>query len=46
MFTKNIVEIKHQRIYDFAINFDNVVVENVRISDKLLTLCFKMNKLN
>lgn len=32
--------------YDFAINFDNVVVENVHISDSLLTLCFQMNKLN
>ncbi len=32
--------------YDFAINFDNVVVENVHISDSLLTLRFQMNKLN
>lgn len=32
--------------YDFAINFDNVIVENVHISDSLLTLCFQINKLN
>ena len=32
--------------YDFAINFDNVIVENVHISDSLLTLCFQMGKLN
>ena len=32
--------------YDFAINFDNIIVENVHISDSLLTLCFQMSKLN
>lgn len=32
--------------YDFAINFDNIIVENVHISDSLLTLCFQMGKLN
>lgn len=32
--------------YDFAINFDDVIVENVHISDSLLTLCFQINKSN
>ena len=30
--------------YDLALDYDNIVVENVHLGDSLMTLCYRVNE--